>query len=249
MVAPSCALMSSPMIGRFFSRKRRSHSGLRGDEHRHAVDHRDAGLQRAFHVEFDRLLRADGQEVDQDLGAALLQHGDDLVLAGLGRVGLLEAALAIIGHMRRDAVQHPAHAHGHAGMRDLALEHGRAIGLGEDRLAQILADLARIDVDRQHELDVGQLIAAEPLVHDPRRRLAARIIITSLHQGARAIADADQRHLDLVHISPVLWPGLRPGNVVIRSSQTRREVKNLCCTAIGCAGQAAARRSARRGTR
>ena len=40
-------------------------------------------LERAFGVEFGRLLRADRQIVDHHVGAGLAQHRDDLVLGRL----------------------------------------------------------------------------------------------------------------------------------------------------------------------
>ena len=164
MVAPSCALMSSPMIGRRLSRKRRSHWD-RGDGTRHAIDHRDAGFQRAFHVEARRLLRADGKEIDQDLGAGFPERRDDLLLGGLGRVGADEAARAGPLHVRGHAVEDAAHAHGDAGRGDIFLKNCRAIRGGEDGFAEILADLAGVGIDREHERDVGQPVAADPLVH------------------------------------------------------------------------------------
>src|SRR4051812_36837742 len=76
------------------------------------------------------------------------------------------------------------------------------MGLGKNRLAKVQADLARIRVERRNELNVRQGVTAKPLMHQPLRRLAARIKIPPLNQGARAIADTDQRHLDLVHKPP-----------------------------------------------
>jgi hypothetical protein len=72
-----------------------------------------------------------------------------------------------------DAVQHRAHLHHRAGRRDGGGEHRGAIGLGEDRLGDVLADLARIHVPGGDDLDVGGFIAADFPVHQAGRVVGA----------------------------------------------------------------------------
>ena len=76
MVAPTCDLMSSPMIGRPASRELGGPLRVGGDEHRQRVDERDARVDGALRVEAVRLLRPDRQVGHQhvDLGGA--QRGD-----------------------------------------------------------------------------------------------------------------------------------------------------------------------------
>lgn len=136
---------------------------IAGDEDRHAVHDRHACLERAFHVEFGGLLRTDGQEVDQDIGPGL-QRRHYLFLAGVIAIGHDETAITSFGHVRGNAVQHATAHDGHARCRNVGLEDGRVVGRGEDRLGQVLADLARIDIDAQHELDIARAIAADRLV-------------------------------------------------------------------------------------
>ena len=57
--------------------------GLARDEDGHAVHHRDAGLEDLLRVPLRRRLGADGEVVDDDVGAGLLEDPDDVVgLAG-----------------------------------------------------------------------------------------------------------------------------------------------------------------------
>ena len=52
---------------------------LAGDEDRQAVDEADPGLERLLDVPLGRLLGADRQVADQDVGPGLLEDPDDVV--------------------------------------------------------------------------------------------------------------------------------------------------------------------------
>ena len=71
----------------------------------------------------------------------------------------------MLGH----AIEHAAHHHLRAGGGDIIVKHGRAIGGGKDCLGNVLAHLARIDIDRHHELDIARAIAADAVVNQALR--------------------------------------------------------------------------------
>ena len=154
--------MSSPTIGRPLRFEAPRPCRVARDEDRDAVDHRAAGLERALHVEARGALGAHRQVVEQHLGAGIAQHAHHLGLVGLERVGQHEAAaLAVLGHVRRDAVEHAPHPHRHAGLGDVGLEHLRAVRRGEDRLGHVAPDLARVHVEGRHHLEVAGPEAAD----------------------------------------------------------------------------------------
>jgi hypothetical protein len=107
----------------------------------------------------------------------------------------------MVGH----AVEDAAHHHRDAGRRQIGLEYGGAIGRREHRFGEVAADLAGVGVDRQHELHVGRAVAADHRVDQaPRGPRGIGIKGDALHERARAIADANQRDLDLFHHAPVI---------------------------------------------
>ena len=86
-----------------------------------------------------------------------------------------------------------------AGVRDL-LEDVGVVGLGVDRLGQVLADLVLVDVEGGHELDVADVVAAEVDVHQARDEvvlLGVLVVVAALDEAARAVADADDGDPDL----------------------------------------------------
>jgi hypothetical protein len=127
--------MSSPTIGRPGLLEAVVPVLLAGDEHRDAVDHRAAGLEDLLDVPLGRLLGADGQVGDDDVGLGLLEHLDDVDVEP-GRLGdLLGEVLAeaVVGHAALD---------GDAQVRDVLLDElDRVVLAGPDRLGEVLADL------------------------------------------------------------------------------------------------------------
>jgi len=101
----------------------------------------------------------------------------------------------MVGH----AVQLRAHLHDRAGFRHLGVKYLGAVRLGEDRLAQIQPDLARIDVERGDEFDVADLVSTDVFMDQPVGGVAGGIVILALHQAARAVADPDDGDLDPRH--------------------------------------------------
>ena len=197
-MAPTCDLMSSPMIGRPASRKRPVPVVLAGDEHGQAVDEPDARLQRLLDVPLGRLLGADREVADQHIGLGVLEDPDHVV-GRAGRLGdLLLQVLAepVMGH---------APMHRHSERRHLG-ELDRVVRARPDRLREVLADLLRVDVERGDELDVAHVIAAEVDVHqagDLLGGIGVPVVGDALDEGVGAVADADDRDPDLAVVDPV----------------------------------------------
>ena len=87
---------------------------------------------------------------------------------------------------------------------------------GPDRLGEVLADLVRVDVERGGELDVADVVAAEVDVHEARDALGGvgvLVVLDALHEGGRAVADADDGDADLVVLVAGRAVGARPGSV------------------------------------
>ena len=167
---------------------------LAGDEHRDAVDEAAAGLEHLLDVPLRRLLGTDRQVGDDDVGVRLLEHLDDVD----GRPGGLGDLLAQV--LAEAVVGHPAH-HRHAEVRHVGAELQRVVLAGEDRLAEVLADLVGVDVERGAELDVADVVAAEVDVHeagDDLGLVGVAVVLDALHERAGAVAHADDRHAHLV---------------------------------------------------
>ena len=81
------------------------------------------------------------------------------------------------------------------------------VGRGEDRLAQVLADLVGVDVEGGAELDVADVVAAEIDVHQAGDELVVRgvaVVLDALHERRGAVADADDGDADLVTRAPAV---------------------------------------------
>ena len=168
---------------------------LAGDEHRDAVDHRAAGLEDLLDVPLRGLLGADRQIGDDDVGAGVLEHLDDVDGGAFGLGDLLGEVLAeaVVGHAALDR---------DAQVRDVLLDElDRVVLAGPDRLGEVLADLVRIDVERGRELDVRDVVPAEIDVHEARHargRVGVLVVVDALHERVRAVADADDGDPDLL---------------------------------------------------
>ena len=70
----------------------------------------------------------------------------------------------------------------------------------EDRAAEVFADLVGVDVEGGRELDVGDVVAAEIDVHQPRYGLGGvgiAVVLDALDQRRGAVTDADDGDADL----------------------------------------------------
>ena len=207
MVAPSWALMSSPMIGTPAAREARRERGIAGQEDRDAIHDGDARLERALGVEPRRALRTDREIVREHVDLRVAQLRDDLFAGRLLLVRHQEAtilgvALEVVG----DPIEHAPHPHAHARLRDPIAEHRGAVGLFEDRLGDVLADLAQVDVERGGHLEVARAVAADLPVHQADRALGVHPAVEAraLNQRARAVAHTDDRDPDLGALPPLV---------------------------------------------
>src|SRR4051794_21200364 len=167
---------------------------LARDEDRDAVHEGAAGLEDLLDVPLRGLLGADREVGDDDVGVGLLEDRDDVGRLALGLRDLLGQVLA-------EAVVRHAAVHGDAELLRHLGELDRVVRIGPDRLAEILADLRAVDVERARELDVADVVAAEVDVHEPRHPLGGvrvGVVLDALHERVRAVADADDRDADLV---------------------------------------------------
>ena len=80
-------------------------------------------------------------------------------------------------------------------------ELDRVVLAGPDRLAEVLADLRRVDVEGGGELDVAHVVAAEVDVHqagDALGGVGVAVVVDALHERRGAVADADDRDAHLL---------------------------------------------------
>ena len=102
--------------------------------------------------------------------------------------------------MIRNAVQLAAHANDRPTRRDFVAEDFGAIGLGEDRLGHVLADLAPVNVPGGDHLNVAGTVAPHFAVHKSDRLVRAGPIVgETLDQGAGAVSDAHYRYVYARH--------------------------------------------------
>src|SRR6185312_10946415 len=151
----------------------------------------------ALGVELDGLLRAHRQVADQHVGAGLADRRDDVDRLLVGLVDRLPVVLA-------QAVVGVAALHGHAQRRDVGDLDGVVLA-GDDRFRQVAADLLGVDVERGDELNVADVVFAEPHVHQAghgRRLVGVPVVVHALHERGGAVADADDGDLDGSHELP-----------------------------------------------
>ena len=166
---------------------------LARDEHRDAVHEAAAGLEHLLHVPLGGLLGAHREVGHDHVGLGVLEDLDDVggVAGRLGDLLLEVLAEAVVRHAAVDG--------------DVELRHvgelDRVVLARPDRLGEVLADLLGVDVESRRELDVADVVAAEVDVHEARDVLVGvgvLVVLDALHEGVRAVADADDRHADLL---------------------------------------------------
>ena len=82
---------------------------------------------------------------------------------------------------------------GHAQTRDFGEAHGVVLARA-DRLREVEVDLAGIDVERRGELDVPDVVAAQPRAHEAGHEPVlggVSVILDALDQRRRAVSDPD----------------------------------------------------------
>ena len=98
-----------------------------------------------------------------------------------------------LGEVESQAVVGHAALHGHAELGHLGEAHGVVGGL-EDRLAEIAADLAGVDVEGGGELDVADVVAGQPRVHQAGDEgILGRlpVVVHTLDERRCAVSNAD----------------------------------------------------------
>src|SRR4029453_11595134 len=179
----------------------RSPLGLAGDEHRDGVDERGLRVEAGLRVVALRLLGADREVGHEDVGAGVAQDLRDIDRRGRRLFAGLAVDLA-------EALERRAAHDGHAELADLGELH-RVVLAGPDRLAGVETDLLGVDVERGHELEVADVVAAEHHVHEAGhlvRRVGVLVVLEPLDEGVGAVADAGDRQADLAHgwVPPVV---------------------------------------------
>ena len=168
--------------------------GVAREEHREGIDHGDLRVDRALRVVAVRLLGSDGEVTDQHIRARSSEHLDHI---HLGLVGL-DDRVAVVGP---EPVQRPAAHHRDAG-RWHVREADRVVGLREDGLGDVPAHLLRVDVERDDDLDVTDVVAAELHVHqagDALRGIRILVVLEPLHEGRGAVAESDDGDANRAH--------------------------------------------------
>ena len=160
--------------------------------------------ERLLDVPLGGLLAAHRQVRDHHVDLALLEDAHHV----RGRPGRL---LDDLREVLAEPVVGHAPVHLDIQLRHL-LEHVGVVGLGVDRLGEVLADLVLVDVERGHELDVADVVAAQVDVHQARHELIVHgvlVVVAALDEGAGAVADADDGDADgLASRAPLAspWP-------------------------------------------
>jgi hypothetical protein len=164
------------------------------DEHRDGVDKRGLRVEAGLRVVALRILGADREVGHEDVGAGVSQNLRDVDL----RRRRLLAGLAV---KLAEAVERRAAHDGHAELADLRELH-RVVLAGPDGLAGVEANLLGVDIERGHELDVADVVAAEHHVHEAGhlvRWVGVLVVLEPLDEGVGAVADPGDRQADLAH--------------------------------------------------
>src|SRR3989442_5989270 len=189
--------------------KRFSPLHLGHQEHRHAIDQAHAGLQASAGIVLSRLLAADRQIVEQNLGLTVSQHLGHVNrwLFGYDKATLLR----VVFHVRRDSIEHGPHMQSDLEAGQIRPNQGCVVGFGEGRLGKRPADLAHIHVKRAGRFDIGRRESTQFVVHQSHRLdtlfvVDVAVVFDPLQQTARAVADADDGDADFSrHVSPPVW--------------------------------------------
>ena len=101
----------------------------------------------------------------------------------------------------------------------------------EDGLADVEADLGRVDVEGGDDLDVAHVVAAELHVHeagDGLGRVGVAVVLQALHQRAGAVADSRDGQPDGLRslLSSQIWMGLTL-RLACRSMAIRRSSQEM----------------------
>ena len=205
MVAPTWLLMSSPTMGTPAARKRSAHSGSDEMNTGMALTKPTPGLDAGGGVVALGVLRPDRQVGHEDVGARVAQG-----LGHVDRLGqrLLDGLAVVLAQPVEGGP--PLHLHPQLAHRG---ELDGVVLAREDGLADVEADLGRVDVERGDHLHVVHVVAAEHHVHeagDGLGRVGVAVVLEALHQRAGAVADSrdGQTGSSSSLLSSQIWMGL-----------------------------------------
>ena len=191
--------------------------GIGRDEHRDRVDEGDPGVEARLGVVLLRLLAADREVGHEHVDPRVAQRLRDVDRLGRRLFAGLAVELA-------EAVERGGALHGDAEVRHVAELDGVVLP-GEDRLAGVDAHLVGVDIERRHELDVADVVAAELDVHQTGHalvRVGVLVELDALEQRARAVADTSDGETNRFGAHEGASSIARPRSPAIsRSSQAR----------------------------
>ena len=195
------------MIGQPASSKRFCQYGSRAMKTGMQFTIATPGFQDLLGVPLGRGLGADGEVVDDDVRAGVLQDLHHVVRLSGRLLDDLREVLA-------DAVVRHAAGDLDSGLRHVR-ELDRVVGMRPDGVGEIDADLALHDVERGCELDVRDVIAAEVDVHESGHGvlgLRVLVVLDSLQERVGAVAHADDRDAHLVLRARAVLRAVRRGH-------------------------------------
>src|SRR5690606_26325080 len=114
-------------------------------------------------------------------------------------VGDAEPARSRAGHVRGASIEDAAADDLGALTLDLRMKDGSVVGSGEYRVSDIEPDLARVDIDAEHEVDIPCPVTADVRLDQTARGTGASIKRRALHQRAGAVSDSDHRNFNRFH--------------------------------------------------
>src|SRR5581483_6145298 len=168
-------------------------------------DEGHAGVEAGLGVVLLRLLRADRQVGDEDIGPGPAQ--------GLGHVDRRgRRLLAGLPVVLAPPVERRAPEDLDAEVPDLGEADGVVLA-PEDGLAEVLADLGVVHVEGADELHVADVVAAELHVHqagDAVAGVGVAVVLDALHEAAGAVADAGDGDADPLGHVVLPWTMLSP---------------------------------------
>ena len=166
---------------------------LRSDENRNAINKGATGIEDLFDIPFRRHFRTDRQIGDHHIGASFFKNADDVV--GRSRRFFNDAF-----YIFAEAIVRHAAMHFHSQLRNFC-KTDRVVRLGEDRFAQVAADLVYANVESGGKFDIAHVIAAEVHMHKAGDEIVfagVTIKLDSLHEGGGAVADPDNSNSNLI---------------------------------------------------
>src|SRR5690606_41674365 len=87
---------------------------------------------------------------------------------------------------------------------DVRMKGGSVVGVGEYRVSDIEPDLARVDIDAEHEVDIPCPVTADVRLAQTARGTGASIKRRAMHIRAGAVSDSDHRNINRLHLHSLI---------------------------------------------